>query len=63
MKKRSKLPETALQFFREDGKAGGLKRAENLSAEQRSEMAQKAIQARWAKQAEAKRSKNKRGHL
>lgn len=57
MKKRNKLPEAALQFFREHGKVGGLKRAENLSAEQRSEMARKAIQVRWAKQAEAKRLK------
>jgi hypothetical protein len=58
MKKRqSKLPEAALHFFREHGRAGGLKRAKNLSAEQRSEMARKAIQARWAKQAKAKKAK------
>jgi len=28
---------------------GGLKRAENLTAEQRSEQARKAVQTRWAK--------------
>jgi hypothetical protein len=57
MKKRSKLPEAVLQFFRDHGRTGGLKRAENLSVEQRSEMARKAIQVRWAKQAEAKQAK------
>jgi hypothetical protein len=57
MKKKSKLPEAALEFFREHGRAGGLKRAESLSSEQRSEIARKAIQARWKKQKETKNSK------
>jgi hypothetical protein len=54
MVKRPKLPEEVLKFFQKTGRAGGLKRAANLSAEQRSEQARKAVQARWAK---AKRDK------
>jgi hypothetical protein len=57
MKKRTKLPETALEFFRQQGRTGGLKRAEVLTAEQRSEIARKAIQTRWAKQESSKKSK------
>jgi hypothetical protein len=51
MKTRNKLPEVALEFFRKQGRIGGTKRAANLSPEQRSEQARKAVQARWAKQA------------
>jgi hypothetical protein len=58
MKKRNKLPEAALEFFREQGRIGGTRRAANLTPEQRSEQARKAVQARWAKQA-AKASKKK----
>jgi hypothetical protein len=57
MKKRTKLPEEALKFFRQQGKAGGLKRAEALTAERRSEIARKAVQTRWAKQEKAKNPK------
>jgi hypothetical protein len=57
MKKRIKLPEAALDFFRQQGRAGGLKRAEALTAEQRSEIARKAIQTRWAKQERVKNPK------
>jgi hypothetical protein len=57
MAKLTKLPEAALEFFRKQGRAGGLKRAEGMTAEHRSEMARKAVQARWAKQKEAKKSK------
>ncbi len=50
MRKHEKLPEAALEFFRKQGKIGGKKRAANLTAEERSEQARKAVQARWAKQ-------------
>jgi len=55
---RNKLPEAALEFFRKKGHIGGRRRAANLTAEQRSEQARKAVQARWAKQA-AKAGKKK----
>jgi hypothetical protein len=58
-KKHPKLPEAALKFFREKGREGGLKRAGQLSAEQRSEIARNAVQARWKKQKEAKLTKKK----
>jgi hypothetical protein len=58
MTTRNKLPEVALEFFRKQGRIGGTKRAANLSPEQRSEQARKAVQARWAKQA-ANASKKK----
>jgi hypothetical protein len=57
MKKRTKLPDVALEFFRKQGRTGGLKRAAGLTAEQRSDMARKAVQARWAKQKESKIAK------
>jgi hypothetical protein len=57
MKKRTKLPEAALEFFRQQGKTGGLKRAETLTAERRREIACKAVQTRWAKQEKAKNPK------
>jgi hypothetical protein len=57
MKKQIKLPKAALDFFRQQGRTGGLKRAEALTAEQRSEIARKAVQTRWAKQEEVKNPK------
>jgi len=51
MNTKSKLPEAALEFFRKKGRIGGKKRAANLSPEQRSEQARRAVQARWAKRA------------
>jgi hypothetical protein len=45
-----------LKFFRRTGRAGGLKRAENMTPEERSEQARKAVQARWAKVKDAKKS-------
>jgi len=54
----NKLPEAALEFFRKKGRIGGKRRAANLTGEQRSEQARKAVQARWAKQA-AKSKKTK----
>lgn len=49
MSTRKKLPEAALEFFRKQGRIGGRKRAANLTPEERSEQAQKAVNARWAK--------------
>jgi hypothetical protein len=51
---KKKLPAEALEFFRQQGKKGGKlgakKVAEQLTPEQRSERARKAVLARWAKQ-------------
>lgn len=58
MKTQNKLPEAALEFFRQQGHIGGTRRAANLTPEQRSEQARKAVQARWAKQT-VKASKKK----
>lgn len=60
MKKRSQLSEGALEFFREQGRAGGLKRSEGMTPERRSEMARKAVQSRWAKKKEFEKSKTQR---
>jgi hypothetical protein len=57
MKRRNELPKAALEFFRRQGSIGGLKRASNLSPEERSEQARLAVQVRWAKQAEKDASK------
>jgi hypothetical protein len=57
MSPQNKLPEAALEFFRKKGRSGGLHRAENLTAQQRSEQARKAVQARWAKQAKESKPK------
>jgi hypothetical protein len=64
MTKRKQLPDEALEFFRKQGRIGGRKRAANLTAEERSEQARKAVQARWAKQVKepiAKSAKAKKG--
>jgi hypothetical protein len=50
MSAKERLPEAALEFFRKKGRIGGRRRAANLSAEERSAQARKAVQARWAKQ-------------
>jgi hypothetical protein len=55
MTKPPKLPDEILQFFRATGRAGGIKRAANMTAEERSEQARKAVQARWAKVKESSR--------
>jgi hypothetical protein len=57
MTTRNKLPEAALEFFRKKGHIGGKRRAANLTAEQRSDQARKAVQVRWAKQAATKSKK------
>lgn len=61
MKKRTKLPEAALEFFRQQGRTGGMKRAETLTAERRSEIARKAVEARWAKPKKIKNPKKSEG--
>ena len=48
-----KLPEDVRRFFAEQGRIGGRKRSQRLSAEERSESARKASRARWGR---AKRS-------
>ena len=53
------VPQEAKQYFSEIGRRGGLKggpaRAKKMTAEERSESARKASQARWAKAKKAKR--------
>jgi hypothetical protein len=49
MSKPTKLPKAALEFFRKQGHIGGKRRAERLSAKERSEQARKAVNARWKK--------------
>jgi len=55
-----KLPPEIREYFvnqgRKGGKLGGPARAAAMTAEERSEGARKAVQARWAKE-KAKRSK------
>lgn len=60
MTKREKLPEAALEYFRKQGHIGGKTRAERLSAEERSEQARKAVQARWAKAKSSKKNSEKK---
>jgi hypothetical protein len=45
----SQLNSEALEFFRKAGKAGGKKRADNMTKKERSELASKASKARWSK--------------
>jgi hypothetical protein len=59
MKKKTKLPKAALEFFQEQGRIGGKQRAANLTAEERSEHARKAVQARWAKENSKKSAEKK----
>jgi hypothetical protein len=50
---RKKLPPEVLDFFKKQGarggKIGGTARAANMTPEQRSEAARKAVLARWSK--------------
>jgi hypothetical protein len=59
MSANEKLPEAALEFFRKKGQIGGRRRAANMSPEERSEQARKAVQARWERQ--AKRTNKRKG--
>ena len=49
---RKRMPEEARAYFvamgRKGGKIGGSSRAANMTKEERSEAARKAVQARWA---------------
>ena len=53
MRVKKKMPEEVLAYFvamgRKGGKLGGTSRASKMTAEERSEAARKAVQARWAK--------------
>lgn len=42
-------PDRDVEYFRKQGKLGGQKRAKNLTAAQRKEIARAAAQARWDK--------------
>lgn len=44
-----KLPDDVREFFRRQGRIGGKTRAQNLTPEERSEGARRAVEARWAK--------------
>jgi hypothetical protein len=50
---KKKLPPEVLEYFvrmgKKGGASGGRTRAANMTAEERSESARKAVQARWAK--------------
>ena len=52
-----KLSKETMQYFKAQGKRGGLKSNREATAQERSERAQRAAQARWAKQ----KSKMKEG--
>lgn len=47
------MPENVREYFvkmgRKGGRIGGKKRAKNMTSEERSESARRAVQARWAK--------------
>jgi hypothetical protein len=49
-----KLSKAALDAFRKLGKEGGKKRAANLTAKRRKELAKRAARARWAKKGKTK---------
>jgi len=55
MKQRPKLPQKVLEFFRATGAEGGRERAKRLSAQRRSEIAKKAVEAREAKKVAKRR--------
>jgi hypothetical protein len=58
---KNKLPPQVLAFFKQHGatggKIGGVARAENMTAEQRSEAARKAVLVRWEKAKQLSRNK------
>lgn len=44
-----KFPDEIREYFRNQGRIGGKRRARNLTAAERRASARKAVQARWAK--------------
>jgi hypothetical protein len=59
--KKPEMPKQVLEYFRAQGKLGGERRAKTLSAEERIEIARKAVKARWEKSKEKNSSqKSKR---
>jgi hypothetical protein len=57
---KKKLPPEVLEYFRKEGTKGGKRRAANLTPEQRSAIAKKAVDAREAKRAAAAKAPVKR---
>ena len=55
---KKKLPPEVLEYFvrmgKKGGASGGHTRAANMTAEERSESARKAVQVRWAKEKKKK---------
>lgn len=49
------LTKEAREYFAKEGQRGGKVRAANLTKARRSEIARKAVQARWAKAAKAEK--------
>ncbi len=60
MKKPPKMPEAVLEYFRAQGRIGGKMRTDSMTAEERSELARKAVQARWAKAKASKKNSEKK---
>jgi hypothetical protein len=56
MEDKLKLPDDVIKFFADHGRAGGKKRAKNLTKKERAEIARKASQARWKKAAQTRNS-------
>jgi hypothetical protein len=58
---KKKFPPQVMAFFKKagaaGGKIGGVMRAENMSAQERSEAARKAVLARWEKAKQASENK------
>jgi hypothetical protein len=55
-KRRFESMHEMIEFFKKNGAQGGKARAANMTAEERSESARKAVAARWA-QVRAKKAK------
>lgn len=54
-----KIPENVRAYFQRQGKLGAKRRMEMLSPERRSEIAKKAAEARWARQAKSEGKETK----
>ena len=47
--KNLRMPKELREYFAKEGKRGGATRAKNMTAEERSAAARRAVEARWAK--------------
>lgn len=54
------MPDDVREFFRKQGSIGGKRRMKKLSAEERTEIARKAAESRWANKAKRNRKPNSR---